>query len=89
MDAEPGWVHNDQGDRSASIINIDNGKTVAAVAVCAALAGMAAMFAWHATTVADASAMESRLQLNHTMQLQNDVDTLTQRLKERTDAVRP
>lgn len=62
---EPPFVHNDQGDRSASIINIDNGKTVAAVAICAAFAALGVGLSAFACYTATQSAMEARLLQQH------------------------
>lgn len=84
MDAEPGWVHNEQGDRSASIVNIDNGKTVAAVAVCAAVCGLSMGIALWAAWTSDKTTIEYRVMLNHQMQLENDLKTL----QEKYDALR-
>lgn len=58
---EPAFVHNAQGERSASIINIDNGKTVAAVAICAAFAALGVGLSSFAVYTATQSAMETRI----------------------------
>lgn len=81
MDTEPKWVHNDQGDRSASIIQIENGKAVAAVAICAALAGMAAVYAWHADQTARDAIVQYQVMLNHQMYLENQVENVKEKLK--------
>jgi hypothetical protein len=73
VDAEPNWVHNDQGERSASIVNIDNGKYIAVVAVCAALCGISAVMAYNATNEARNASTEYRVLLNHYMQLEASV----------------
>lgn len=43
MGGEPTWVHGEQGEKSAQVIQIDSGKHIAAVAICAALCGIAAV----------------------------------------------
>lgn len=58
---EPAFVHNQQGERSASVIQIDNGKAIAAVAICAAFAALGVGLSVHATYVSQQAAMESRL----------------------------
>jgi uncharacterized protein HemX len=62
VDADyPPFVHNDQGERSASIIQIDNGRTVAAVAICAAFAALGVGASAFAVYLAQQSAMEQRV----------------------------
>lgn len=85
-DYEPPFVHGDQsGDRSAQVIQIDSGKHVAAVAVCAALCGMCAIFAWHSDQKADEAITEYHVMFNHQMYLENQVENL----KEKLNALRP
>jgi hypothetical protein len=61
MNDEPSFVHNDQGERSASIVQIDNGKTVAAVAICAAFAALGVGLSAFAVYTSQQSAMEARI----------------------------
>ena len=42
IDYEPPYVHGEQGERSAQIIHVDSSKHVSAVAICAAVCGLAA-----------------------------------------------
>lgn len=72
-------------NRSAQVIQIDNGKHVAAVAICAAICGMCAMFAWHADQSARDAITEYKVMLNHQMYLENQVENL----KEKASAIRP
>lgn len=75
-DFEPPFVHGEQGDRSAQIIQIDNGKAVAAVAVCAAFSAACAVLAvWAAFEARDAQT-EYRVMLNHSMELEAAVRQL-------------
>ena len=70
-DAElPPGVSQRAGDRSALLIQIDNGKAVAAVAICAAICGISMAFSvWSAWTATQA-AMEARLLQQHVMKLE-------------------
>lgn len=52
VDYEPPFVHGEQGERSAQVIQIDSGKHVAAVAICAAVCGLAAALAIAALFIA-------------------------------------
>ncbi len=60
-------------NRSASIIQIDNGKAVAAVAICAAFAALGVALSVHAYFTARDAATEYRILLNHYMELQAEV----------------
>ncbi len=62
---EPSFVHNSQGDRSASIIQIENGKAVAAVAICAAFASLGVGLSVFACYTATQAAMEARILAQH------------------------
>lgn len=62
--------------RSASVIQIDNGKYIAVVAVCAALCGVSAVMAYNATQEARNASTEYRVLLNHTMKLENKLEAL-------------
>lgn len=61
MENEPPFVHGEQGERSAQVIQIDSGKHVAAVAICAALSVAAAAFAFFAYQTSLRAEKESRL----------------------------
>ncbi len=64
------------GERGAQIIQIDNGKAVAAVAVCAAFSAACAVLAvWSAFEARDAQT-EYRVMLNHSMELEAAVRQL-------------
>ncbi len=77
---EPSFVHNDQGDRSAAVINVDLGKHVAAMSIasivcgiCMALSVVCAGIAWWAIT--EHRVTQGRLQ---TLMIQQDA--LTERV---------
>jgi hypothetical protein len=60
---EPPFVHGEQGDRSAQVIQIDTGKHIAVVAICSALCGIAAVFAgWSAFQATYATKRSDMLQ---------------------------
>lgn len=62
MDDEPAYVHGDQsGDRSAQVIQIDSGKHVAVVGLCAALCAATLVASGYAVHVAHNAETESRL----------------------------
>lgn len=73
---EPSFVHNTQGDRSAAVIQIDNGKAIAAVAICAAFAALGVGLSVHATYTAQQAAMEARLFQEKANKLQGQLDAL-------------
>lgn len=58
------------GERSAQIIQIENGRAVWVGALSAGLAGIAVSLAIFAFYTASQAAMESRLLLQHVMQLE-------------------
>lgn len=63
-------------NRSAQVIQLDNGKAVAAVALCAAFSAACAVLAvWAAFEARDAQT-EYRVMLNHTMELEAAVRQL-------------
>lgn len=82
MADEPAWVHNDQGERSAAIVNIDNGKYVVVVALCAAVSGMAAVFAWHSTIVASSVDTNYAVLLNHQTKIESRLEYVESEIKE-------
>lgn len=57
-------------DRSAQVIQIDNGKAVAAVAVCAAICGLSLAVALWAGYQAQLMTTEYRITTNHVMELE-------------------
>ena len=66
----------DCDNRSAQVIQIDNGKYIAVVAVCAALCGISAVMAYNATNEARNASTEYRVLLNHYMELEASVKEL-------------
>jgi hypothetical protein len=72
----PPFVHNDQGERSASIIQIDNGKTIAAVAICAAFAALGVGFSTFAVYTAQQAAMEARVFQEKANKLTGELEAL-------------
>lgn len=62
--------------RGAQVIQIDNGKYIAVVAICAALSGVSAVMAYVATQEARNASTEYRVLLNHTMKLENKLEAL-------------
>ena len=60
--------------QSASVIQIDNGKTVNAVAVCAAFSALGLGLAVFAAYTARDAAMESRLLQQHVMTLEAEIN---------------
>lgn len=69
-------------NRSASVIQIDNGKAVNAVAICAAFCGLClGVSIWAAYTARDA-ATEARLAEYEVSKLRGDVDSLERAVKE-------
>jgi uncharacterized protein HemX len=73
-DYEPPFVHNDQGERSASIVQIDNGKTVAAVAICAAFAALGVGLSAFSVYTAQQSAMEARILSQQVIELRAELN---------------
>jgi hypothetical protein len=73
---EPPFVHGEQGERSAQVIQIDSSKHVAAVTICAAICGMSVILSFIAAIVAWNSATEYRVLLNHTMELEAQVKAM-------------
>ncbi len=74
MDTEYDDLNVSTDNRSASIIQIDNGKAVAAVAICAAFAGLALAMSIHATYIAQQAAMEARVFQEKANQLNGKFD---------------
>ncbi len=68
-------------ERSAQVIQIDNGKHVAAVAVCAAICGLSLAVALWAGYQAQVMTTEYRVQLNHTMHLEAEQSALKTRVE--------
>ena len=68
--AEPAWVHNETGERGATVIQIENGKALWAVALCASFAALGVGLSVFAAYTAQQAAMESRLLLQHVMALE-------------------
>ncbi len=60
-DNEPSWVHSEVGDRAASVINVELGKGLAVVAICAALCGIAVPIAFWAGYTAIKAERETRM----------------------------
>ncbi len=93
-----GIIRQNNSDRSAQVIQIDNGKHISAVAICAALCGIAAVFAgwsvykWHeyAVRYRDDSVdlqMQYEKERNHIIELEARLKVLgdeVQSLKEST-----
>lgn len=72
----------DVREQSASVIQIDNGKAVNAVALCAAFCGLClGVSIWAAYTARDA-ATEARLTQYELSKLRSDVDSLERAIKE-------
>lgn len=57
------------GERAAQVIQIDSGKHVAVVAVCAIICGMSAVYAWSATRRAEAAEKRADLLQYYVMEL--------------------
>lgn len=70
------------GEQSAQVIQIDNGKHVNAVAICAALCGIASVFAMWAALTAWNAITEYRVMLNHTMELEAQQKVQSRELEE-------
>ncbi len=89
MDDEPPLVHGEQGERSAQIINVELGKGLAVISICSALCGIAMAVALWAGYQAQVMTTEYRVQLNHTMHLEAEQDSLKNRvdLLEKDNAV--
>jgi hypothetical protein len=69
-------------NQSASVIQIDNGKAINAVAICAAFCGLClGVSIWSAYTARDA-ATEARLAQYEVSKLRGDVDSLERAVKE-------
>lgn len=75
-DYEPPYVHNDQGERSASIVQIDNGRTVAAVAICAAFAALGVGLSAFAVYTSQMAVMENRISQEKLNKLEPRVNQL-------------
>lgn len=79
--ADPDF-HNEAGERSAQVINVDTGKHIAAVVLCAAVCGMSVVFAWRASLLATETTIEYRVLLNHTVELEANQKALANRIEE-------
>jgi len=60
-DLPPPWVHGEQGERSAQVIQIENGRAVLAVTLCGIVAALGVGFSAFAIYTAQQAAMEARL----------------------------
>lgn len=69
-------------DRSAQVIQIDNGKHVNAVAICASLCGICMVFSLWASVTAWSTGTEYRIQINHTMELEAQQKVLIKEVEE-------
>lgn len=69
-------VYQRNADRGAQVIQIDNGKHVTAVVVCAVVCGMSVILAVWAALMARDSITEYRILLNHYMELEAQVEAL-------------
>lgn len=78
---DPYSLMNEQGERSASVIQIDTGKHVAAVAICAAICGLSLAVALWAGYQAQVMTTEYRVQINHTMHLEAEQEALKTRVE--------
>jgi hypothetical protein len=56
-------------DSASQIIQIDSGKHVAVIAICAAVAGAAAVFAWHSAIQSDYAVKRADMLQYYTMEL--------------------
>lgn len=74
MDDEPPFVHGEAGERAAQIINVELGKGLNVIALCAALCGISVPIALWAGYQATVSATEYRVVLNHYMELEARVN---------------
>lgn len=61
MDDEPPFVHGECTDRSAQIIQIENGRAVLAVTLCGIVAALGVGFSAFAIYTAQQARMETRL----------------------------
>jgi hypothetical protein len=82
-DYEPPFVHGEQGERSAQVIQIDSSKHVNAVVVCAIVCGMSVVFSLVSAIVAWNAATEYRVLLNHTMELEAQVTAMESHYEQR------
>jgi hypothetical protein len=75
-------IHAHTDHQSASVIQIDNGKALNVVAICAAFCGLClGVSIWAAYTARDA-ATEARLSQYEVSKLRSDVDSLERAVKE-------
>lgn len=75
-------IHTHTDHQSASVIQIDNGKALNVVAICAAFCGLClGVSIWSAYTARDA-ATEARLSQYEVSKLRSDVDSLERAVKE-------
>lgn len=76
MAVDPYTLDAECDNRSAQVIQIDNGKYIAVVAVCAALCGVSCVMSWMAAAEARTATTEYRVLLNHTMELEATLKAL-------------
>lgn len=69
-DFDPYSIEQQNAERGAQVIQIDNGKHIAAVAICAAICGLALAVALWAGYQAQVMTTEYRVVLNHTMEME-------------------
>jgi hypothetical protein len=86
VDAEPPFVHGEAGERAAQIINVELGKGLAIVAICAALCGISVPIALWAGYQAQVMTTEYRVTTNHYMDMQAKQENLIHEVQELKDA---
>lgn len=75
------YISQDNAERGAQVIQIETGKHVTAVAICAALCGISAAIALWAGYQAQVMTTEYRVAINHTMHLEAEQDALKTRVE--------
>lgn len=73
---EPPYVHGEQGERSAQVFNIDTSKHVAAITLCAIIAGVSATIAIVCGCVAWSTTAQYQVILNHETKIEARLDRL-------------
>jgi hypothetical protein len=76
MSTEPAWVHGEQGERSAQIIQVESGKYAAVVAVCGAICGLSLAVSLWAGYQAQLLTTEYRVAINHSMEVEARLNQL-------------
>lgn len=70
VDTDPPFVHGEAGERAAQIINVELGKGMNVIAICAALCAISIPISLWAGYQAQVMTTEYRVEINHRMEME-------------------